>query len=275
MLKRCLLLLMLVSPLAWAQVEPREVFSVRQVDLPDGGILYGKNHLGNDITVTFELTVNQNMVADQPLPLTLSIPGHSEIKLVEVHRANPQLAWRYNYRWFWNHGNKDVEHDDSVVYSLPFQRGQSCRIIQGFHGKFSHTGSDEYAIDFGFAEGTPILACREGQVVYVEERFSEGGATPYFRNRVNCVRVKHNDGTIGEYDHLRQDGAVVAEGQFVRRGELIGYSGNTGFSSGPHLHFCVYKGLNGHLRQSLPIYFKVQGSSEPTELVQGRTYTAP
>lgn len=274
-LRRVCFFLLLLLALAWAEIQPRQVFSVRQIDRQDGGNLIGVNHIGCDITVTLEITDAENVFTNPPAPVTVSIPGHGEVLLTRVRQRRPGMLWRYNYRWYYNYGNMQARHDDSVVYSMPIGSGQSCRIIQGFHGKFSHTGDDEYAIDFDLPEGTPVYACREGRVVFVEERFSEGAPTQEYRNRVNCVRIRHSDGTIGEYDHLRQDGAVVEEGQVVRRGELLGYSGNTGFSSGPHLHFCVYAGRDGYRRRPIPIYFRVRGSRGAVELKQGRVYTAP
>lgn len=266
-------LLLLLCATAQAQ-QPREVFSVRQVDLPNGGDLYGRNHLGCDITVTLELDINQNLNSRPPVPVTLSIPGHSEVLLTHLRQRN-RGPWRYSYRWHYNYGNNRAHHDDSVAYDMPLQHGQSCRIMQGFHGKFSHQGDDEYAIDFDLPDNTPVLCCREGVVVYVEERFTDGAPTEEYRNKVNCVRVRHSDGSIGEYDHLRLNGAVVEEGQQVQRGDLIGYSGHSGFASGPHLHFCVYTGGDGYHRHPVPIYFRVRGEGRPVELQQDNVYAAP
>jgi len=67
------------------------------------------------------------------------------------------------------------------------------------------------------------------------------GAAPadtLLRN-ANLIRVLHDDGTMAVYAHLQRDGAVVAPEQRVRTGQHIGWSGNTGFSTGPHLHFAV------------------------------------
>ena len=123
--------------------------------------------------------------------------------------------------------------------------------------------------------GTPVLACREGTVVATESEYDAGGPSRYFRNRVNKVVVKQSDGTLAEYDHLRFHGVAVQVGEHVESGSLLGYSGATGFVSGPHLHFMVYKALDGHQRQSFPTKFSVKGSPEPVQLEQGRYYASP
>ena len=270
-----LLVLVCFSPWLWADPNPEDPVSSRQVKLSDGAEVYCTNRLGNDTTVTLEFSRAENVVSNPPLPCTVTIPGHSEVKMATIRRANSGQKWAYNYMYYWNFGSIYAHHDDSVVYSLPYPSGETKKIIQGFHGRFSHTGDDEYAIDFGHLEGSPVVAAREGVVVHVEERYTQGAAKPYYRNRVNVLRIRHSDGTIGEYDHFQPDGILVEEGQTVQRGQLLGYSGHTGFASGPHLHFVVYGAIDGHRRRSYPIYFQVQGSDSPVELLQGNRYTAP
>jgi len=270
-----LLSLLLFSGWAWADPEFKNPVEVRWAKLGDGWGIYARNILGNDMAVTVEFTNNENIASNPPLPHSKTVPGGQEILFAQLRRANPNKRWAFNYNYFWNYGNIEARHDDSVVYQLPYQSGDSYKIIQGFHGAFSHTGDDEFALDFGMPEGTPILACRGGTVAHVEQRYTKGGPTDYHRNRVNVIRIRHDDNTIGEYDHLRHQGAVVAAGEVVQAGQLIGYSGNTGFSTGPHLHFVVYRARDGRKRQSYPIRFHVAGSYQPVEPQQGETYIAP
>ncbi|MBP6431032.1 MAG: M23 family metallopeptidase [Ferruginibacter sp.] len=71
----------------------------------------------------------------------------------------------------------------------------------------------------------------------------EGGILPKYKNKANYIIIKHVDGSYGCYWHLKQNGVVIKKGK-VQKGDLIGYSGNTGFSLQPHLHFAVKKVLN-------------------------------
>jgi murein DD-endopeptidase MepM/ murein hydrolase activator NlpD len=124
------------------------------------------------------------------------------------------------------------------------------------------------------AEGTWVRAARGGIVVRVKDQSSLGGPTKQFDPYDNYVLIRHDDGTLGHYCHLQKGGCVVKPGQGVAAGQVIARSGNTGFSSGPHLHFCVFKTKNGRERQSVPVKFKTDTGNLviPTA---GHSYRAP
>ena len=84
-------------------------------------------------------------------------------------------------------------------------------------------------MDFGAPTGTPIMAAADGQVVRA------GWAGGYGRQ----VRIAHGDGLLTSYSHMSR--IVAPDGGFVRRGELIGYVGSSGLSTGPHLHYEVWR----------------------------------
>jgi murein DD-endopeptidase MepM/ murein hydrolase activator NlpD len=92
--------------------------------------------------------------------------------------------------------------------------------------------------------------------------------------RTNFVIVLHDDGTLGEYMHLSPSGIEVKPGQRVERGTPIALSGNTGFSSTPHLHFGVMTaGDDGMTAKSMP--FRLAASATRVEEpVQGRRYAS-
>jgi len=74
------------------------------------------------------------------------------------------------------------------------------------------------------------------------------------------VRILHEDGTMAIYAHLQLDSIRVHAGSVVLAGERIALSGNTGYSSGPHLHFAVQRNAGMHL-VSVPIVFRGEGDS--------------
>ncbi|HEX2727804.1 MAG TPA: M23 family metallopeptidase, partial [Beijerinckiaceae bacterium] len=85
-------------------------------------------------------------------------------------------------------------------------------------------------IDFGARWGTPIHAAADGQVTRA------GWAGGYGRQ----VRIDHGAGMATSYSHMSS--LAVAPGSFIQRGQLIGYVGSSGLSTGPHLHYEVYRG---------------------------------
>lgn len=122
-------------------------------------------------------------------------------------------------------------------YPLPW-RGGPFRLTQGPGGTFSHSDvKSRYAMDIAMPEGTPIIAARGGVVVKTENSQSGRGSDP----SGNFVRVLHDDATQSVYLHLKQGSVSVREGQRVAVGSPLALSGNTGNSSGPHLHFVVQR----------------------------------
>ena len=124
------------------------------------------------------------------------------------------------------------------LYRLPFHYGSTytCTVgnMEGYHKTYNTN-----AYDFRCMEGTPLYAIRGGTVSYLLETSTKGGPSIDFVEYSNEVWIEHNDGTTARYCHLIPYGVLVAKGETVVQGELIALSGNTGFSTGPHLHLEV------------------------------------
>ncbi len=146
--------------------------------------------------------------------------------------------------------------DENFQYTLPFQKGLTYKIIQGFNGKFSHNyDRSRHAIDFNMNIGDTICAARRGIVVTAKEDSNKGGKTRKYQSFSNKIVIYHEDGTFAHYAHLVQNGVLVELGDTVEKGQAIGISGNTGFSSGPHLHFVV-RIPTEEGEKSIPIQFE-------------------
>jgi murein DD-endopeptidase MepM/ murein hydrolase activator NlpD len=83
--------------------------------------------------------------------------------------------------------------------------------------------------DFAALEGTPIMASGDGKIV--RARWCGGGG--------NCIKIKHNSTYSTVYAHLKKFSRGIKEGARVKQGQIIGYVGSTGMSTGPHLHYEV------------------------------------
>jgi murein DD-endopeptidase MepM/ murein hydrolase activator NlpD len=127
--------------------------------------------------------------------------------------------------------------DKTYIYSLPFQTGKKVFLVQAYQSKLSHKG--EYALDFKVKEGTKICAAREGKVIATRGDSNKGGLKDENLSDGNYITIEHNDGSVAHYWHLKKEGVLVKEGDEVIKGQHIGYSGNTGYSAFPHLHFEV------------------------------------
>jgi murein DD-endopeptidase MepM/ murein hydrolase activator NlpD len=140
-------------------------------------------------------------------------------------------------------------------FSSPTAGGSTYRISQAFPSRITHTTADSwYAVDIALPDGTPVYSAREGLVINAQHDFFRSAAAPVMLDQANVVEILHGDGTIALYAHLHWDSIRVRIGEHVVRGQYIADSGNTGFASGPHLHFAVIRNT-GMENVSVPIQF--------------------
>ncbi|TMM53358.1 M23 family metallopeptidase [Maribacter algarum] len=166
--------------------------------------------------------------------------------------------------------NTPYDNWESSEYVLPYPVGKTYSIsLSHCSGSYHSEGEpDQFAIDFIMRIGTPITASRAGEVVFIEESGYDGG----FPN--NKVVVQHADGTYLQYMHLTYDGAAVNVGAYLKKGQLVGYSGNTGLAGFPHLHFVATKsGSWEYPYTSFPTTFSNTEKNE-FSLQQGKSYKA-
>jgi murein DD-endopeptidase MepM/ murein hydrolase activator NlpD len=137
------------------------------------------------------------------------------------------------------HTLKETESEVSdFAYSLPYEKGKSYLLVQAYQAKLlSHRG--EFALDFKMKNGTKICAARSGVVVDVKQDSKKGGIGRKYLSQGNHVIIKHDDGTYGNYWHLKHNGSLVNVGDTIEEGEPIGLAGSTGYAMFSHLHFEV------------------------------------
>jgi len=158
---------------------------------------------------------------------------------------------RSYYRFTTKDGQTDYYNDKGVSSKKPLMRTpiDGARISSGFgmrrhpilgYSKM-HTGTD-----FAAPSGTPILAAGDGVVDYAARKGGYG----------NYVRLRHENGVKTAYAHMKRFAKGLKKGKRVRQGQVIGFVGTTGRSTGPHLHYEVL--IKGKKRN--PLKVKIAGS---------------
>jgi murein DD-endopeptidase MepM/ murein hydrolase activator NlpD len=149
--------------------------------------------------------------------------------------------------------------EDMPEVGVPFACGRIHTVSQG-HDTGSHKHNDTYAWDFRMPEGTPIVASTDGLVRMARGDSTEGGCDEKFASKANYVVISHGNGLESQYLHF--SAVVVKAGERVKRGQLIGFSGSTGWSCGPHLHFKVARSTGrGWNNPSVPA--RILGYGDP------------
>jgi murein DD-endopeptidase MepM/ murein hydrolase activator NlpD len=208
------------------------------------------------VPLTFSVQIDsRRYLVDGPAQITRTLQAGHSLVLPVTARGDAEKIDRRSLRCQWTIGNLNSMHNEELVYMLPYASGRSYRVLQGFGSRFSHTGTEQFAVDFKMNEGTPVHAARSGIVARIEESNSRGCWSDECAGEANYIVILHDDETTGEYYHLQQDGVLVEAGDRVSAGQLIGLSGNTGHSALPHLHFGVYRAIDRGKEQSIPFRF--------------------
>jgi murein DD-endopeptidase MepM/ murein hydrolase activator NlpD len=217
---------------------------------------WADNTLAGPIEVMLRFDHADNVAGDPILPARATVPAHGSALVARIGMLDNGHPGQFALRLDGIPGDPNAKPQD-VQYLLPLRQAHQ-RVDQGFGGSFSHADPQNYyAVDFAADIGTTVLAARDGIVMQVESDFDKAGLDmEKYGGRANYVRILHPDGSMGLYAHLEEGGVLVRVGQQVRAGQPIGLSGNTGFTTGPHLHFAVQ--VNRGMRlESIP--FRMSG----------------
>jgi len=213
--------------------KPVKVVSLRT---KNGFDLYVENNAYYTVTVKLEGRRLVNVQSSQRLPYINSYPPRSRSKVLSLSIIDPHKASSFQTLYSTMIGGLSSHYNKNYIYALPYKRGQGHLLSQGFNGAYTHKGNSAYALDFTMPVGTSVHAMRDGIVTAVESKNTEHGFSIEYANKSNYVIIEHEDGTMAMYGHLDTNGVRVKLGQRVYKHQFIALSGNTGYSSGPHLH---------------------------------------
>lgn len=246
------------EPIARLRIEPG----------PGRNHAWADNLLGGPVEVRLRFQRQRNIVSDPALPARATLPAGGSLLLAVLSVAeNGRGGGDFQLQMDTLPGDPAAQPRD-VEYALPV-RHPTLRIDQSYGGGFSHSDiQNRHAVDFAVPIGTPVFAARAGTVMQLESRYAASGLdAARYAGRANYIRIVHDDGTMAVYAHLKANGVLVRVGEKVRAGQQIGLSGNTGFTTGPHLHFVVQ--VNRGMRiESVP--FRMRGPAGPLRIVPVR-----
>lgn len=204
---------------------------------PDFFIL---NHYPGPIEVGVDWAEHDNVISVPELPQRFLVEPGKSGTLFKVRGAGQALSWRFALQYQYVIGRPLTDYVSDTPYLPPITANSRFQITQAFGGEFSHNDAqNRYAVDIMMPVDTPICAARGGVVLEVESDYFGSGTEQAYAGKANSIRILHDDGSMAVYAHLALEKAQVHPGLRVEAGQLIGYSGNTGLTTGPHLHFAV------------------------------------
>ncbi|MFA6127580.1 MAG: peptidoglycan DD-metalloendopeptidase family protein [Bacteroidales bacterium] len=144
-------------------------------------------------------------------------------------------AYQFQQNGVLSYFNEKGESLRRAFLKMPFLADQLYRVSSTFSGSRMHPvlriRRPHFGVDYAVPSGTPIVSIGDGKVI--EKGYKGGGG--------NTIKIKHNSNFTTGYMHLRSYAAGISAGSSVRMGQVIGYVGTTGLSTGPHLDFRIWQ----------------------------------
>lgn len=251
----------------------QQAVEINQVRNGDEVEVRAKNPNPFQVTAEISLSVdNLTLNGSRRISVLLNPYNNRVIKRLKI--LDRSVSWNIGTEVRTTAGNIFSPVDEDFLYQLPFENNQKYRLEQGYNGRVTHRGFGRYALDFSMPEGTPVHAVRKGVVAGLRADSDRRGLEQIYESEGNFVMVLHEDGSIAVYAHLQKGGVEVDVGQRVRQGDRVGYSGNTGYSRAPHLHFMVGRFNMSGTFTSFPVKLMTD-QGVLSELETGKAYSSP
>lgn len=220
--------------------------------------LYVMNNFASEITVKILISDESMVDSDILFNHPLEVPGNTEYLLgyiVKTGDDDVSITSKFDIGRIYKGTDNFYYATNPNELVVPFVG--KFKVTQGWEGGFTHRGpKNRYAIDVSMPEGTGIIATKDGRVIDMKMGSNKGGNNPSYRPYANFIKIQHDDGTMSIYVHLKCNSQKVSVGDYVKQGQLIALSGNTGYTTGPHLHFALQTNTNEGVKS---IKFKFNG----------------
>ncbi len=249
------------------EAQPLKIFYENK---DQGYILYASNSELFPFSISLDLDLT-NMEFSERDKKVFVIPAKTEkYKIGEVTITDKKSRPKSSYKYISTMGDVTItKYDRAFQYDLPFPKGTGYKLFQGYNGDFSH--KNENALDFTMPEGTEVLAARDGIVVQIVINNNQSCLEEECKKYNNYITVMHSDGTFAKYVHIKYNGTKLNIGDTVKKGDVIAYSGNVGYSKGPHLHFVCFLGAFEKMN-TLVTRFRTDKGTNAVLLNEGTVY---
>jgi murein DD-endopeptidase MepM/ murein hydrolase activator NlpD len=267
-MKKALIIIMLLnfSKILIAQ----DGFKVYYEAKENGYFIYADNDEFCPVSVKIDFKLTNLKSADENEKVYLVSSQSKRVLLTELNAVKVGASYKLSFNAKYCYGdNNQTTYDKDYSYYLPFNKGQAFLIYQGYNGSFSHR--KENSLDFTMPIGTEVTAIRDGIVIKVVNHNNKTCGYEDCKKYNNYITVYHSDGTFAVYTHIKKNSDFVKAGQSVKQGDVIAFSGNVGYSTGPHLHLSVFL-ERFEKRESLETKFLVGDGKNAEILIEKNTY---
>ena len=230
--------------------------SLKQVEVPDNIIMEFVQLFSFDIDFQRDIRNGNSLkiMFDQYYDKYDNVVKTGSIYFAEINLLSSSYElYRFKSQDMVEYFNADGKSATKALMKTPIN---GARLSSGF-GMRKHPilgyNKKHQGVDFAAPTGTPIMAAGTGHIEFVG---NNGGAGKY-------IRIKHLNGYKTSYSHLSKYASGIKKNVRVTQGQTIGYVGNTGLSTGPHLHYeVIYNGERiNPMKMKLPSGKKLEGEN--------------
>lgn len=251
-----------------SSAQPKIEFNAQKTN--SGFIIYVNNPEYCEVSVKMNFNL-KNLSSSNGENFISIVPKRAkQFLLTELYQENTFLGFGYSYDVVSTFGNINLTYYDSnFTYSLPFLKGNEFQVQQGYFGRFTH--QKERSLDIDMPIGTKVCAARKGIIISQIQNNNNHCPNISCVDYNNYIDILHEDGTISNYSHLKYNSCKFKVGDEVDEGEIIAESDETGYTSGPHLHFVVYLPAIEN-KKTIPTLFKINNGNEFSLLKESQYY---